>query len=80
MLPETMLEIGTFPVKQLKLGKATRYGGGSLESAGEIGSVHPWIFTLPGVSTPVVKSQRLGGEIAEELVEGGVDGCLLVAT
>lgn len=52
----------------------------SLESAGEVGSVHPWIFTLPGVGTPVVKSQHLGEEIAEELVEGGVDGCLLVAT
>ena len=52
----------------------------TLERGGEIGGVHPWIFTLPGVGTPVVKAQRLGSEIAEELVEGGVDGCLLVAT
>jgi glycine reductase len=52
----------------------------TLEAAGEVGGVHPWIFTLPGVGTPVVKSQRLGGEIADELMEGKVDGALLVAT
>ncbi len=31
MRPDTSLEIGTFPVKQLKLGGATRYDAGTLE-------------------------------------------------
>jgi glycine reductase len=50
------------------------------EAEGVVGRVFPRIFTLPGVSTPVAKSQRLGREIASELTEAGVDGAILVAT
>jgi glycine reductase len=51
-----------------------------LEAAGEIGSVYPGIFTLPGVSTPVPQAEALGRGIAQELRDGGVLACLLVAT
>jgi len=51
-----------------------------LEDAGSIGGVYEWIYALPGVSTPVAISKRLGKSIAEDLQAGGVDGCLLVAT
>jgi glycine reductase len=52
----------------------------NLENEGVIGSVFEWIYALPGVSTPVATSKRLGTSIAEDLKAGGVDGCLLVAT
>jgi len=52
----------------------------TLESQGVIGRVAPLIVTLPGVSTPVAKSKRLGAEMAQELKDAGVDGCILVAT
>lgn len=51
-----------------------------LEKRGTIGAVHEWIYALPGVSTPVATSQRLGREIAADLKAGGVEGVLLVAT
>jgi glycine reductase complex component B subunit gamma len=51
-----------------------------LEHKGEIGGVYPWIYALPGVSTPVAQAKRMGAEIARELVESRVGGCLLVAT
>lgn len=51
-----------------------------LEKAGVIGSVHPYAYTLPGVSTPVAASQRLGLGIAEQLREAKVGACLLVST
>lgn len=51
-----------------------------LESQGVVGRLHPWIYTMPGVGTPVVKAKRFGAEIAEQLAEAGVDGCILVAT
>jgi glycine reductase len=50
------------------------------EAQGTLGTVHPVIFTLPGVGTPVEKSQRFGEQIAAELKEAGVDACILVAT
>lgn len=52
----------------------------SFERKGDIGTVHPWIFTLPGVGTPVPKARRLGSEIAEELVNEGVQACVMVST
>jgi glycine reductase len=58
------------PLKQLR----------SLESQGVVGNISPAIFTMPGVSTPVAKSKRLGTEIAQQLKESKVDGCILVAT
>jgi glycine reductase len=51
-----------------------------LEDEGTIGGVYQWIYALPGVSTPVAISKRLGKSIAEDLQAGGVNGCLLVAT
>ena len=51
-----------------------------LEADGIVGRVAPEIITLPGVSTPVAKSKRLGAQMAQELKEAGVDACILVAT
>lgn len=47
---------------------------------GVIGGVYPYIYTLPGVSTPVAQSQELGRGVARELKEGKVDFALLVST
>jgi glycine reductase len=51
-----------------------------LERRGEIGGIYPYIYALPGVSTPVAQARRMGAEVARELAEAGVSGCLLVAT
>lgn len=51
-----------------------------LEDNGVVGGVFEWIYALPGVSTPVAVSKRLGASIAGDLKAGEVDGCLLVAT
>jgi glycine reductase complex component B subunit gamma len=51
-----------------------------LERRGEIGRVHPYIYALPGVATPVAQCRKLGEGIARELRAEGVDVCLLVAT
>jgi glycine reductase len=51
-----------------------------LEVEGTVGDVYPWIYALPGVSTPVAQARRLGEGVARELKEDGVQGCILVAT
>ena len=51
-----------------------------LEADGQIGGVFESIYALPGVATPVAMSRDLGRSIAEDLANGGVDACLLVAT
>lgn len=51
-----------------------------LEHRGEIAGIYPYIYALPGVSTPVAQARRMGADIARELQEGRVGGCLLVAT
>jgi glycine reductase len=51
-----------------------------LERQREIGSIYPYIYALPGVSTPVAQARRMGADIARELKEARVAGCLLVAT
>lgn len=51
-----------------------------LEQAGVIGSVHPYAYTLPGVSTSVAQSEMLGRGIAAQLREAKVGACLLVST
>ena len=51
-----------------------------LERQGRIGKVHEWMYALPGVSTPVATSARLGKGIGDDLQAGGVEGVLLVAT
>jgi len=51
-----------------------------LEAAGLIGGISPKAYTLPGVSTPVAQSQRLGLGIAEALRKANAGGCILVST
>jgi glycine reductase len=51
-----------------------------LERKSEIGGIYPHIYALPGVSTPVAQARRMGADIAHELREARVTGCLLVAT
>lgn len=51
-----------------------------LQKEGVIKSVHPNIFSLPGVTTTVSNSREMGEDMARELNEAGVDGCLLVST
>jgi glycine reductase complex component B subunit gamma len=51
-----------------------------LERNGEIGGIYPFMYALPGVSTPVAQARRMGREVARELAEARVSGCLLVAT
>jgi glycine reductase len=51
-----------------------------LEGEGKIGRVHPTIYGLPGVGTPVAAARRLGEQIAQELRQADVGGALLVAT
>lgn len=50
------------------------------EAEGRIGSVHPWIYALPGIGTPVARAKQFGLTIASELKDAKVDGALLVAT
>ena len=45
-----------------------------------IKGVHPLIYAMPGVMTPVARSISFGCSIAGELLEAKVDGCILVAT
>lgn len=51
-----------------------------LEEQGQVGAIHPTIYSLAGTSTPVAECRRMGQEIAEDLARAEVDGCLLVAT
>ena len=51
-----------------------------LQKEGIIKGVHPLIYALPGVMTPVARSISLGRSIAAELLEAKVGGCILVAT
>ena len=52
----------------------------TFENAGEVGGVHPIIYTMPGVGTPVGSAKHFGVEIAKDLSDAGVDGAILVAT
>jgi glycine reductase complex component B subunit gamma len=51
-----------------------------LERKGEIGGIYHFTYALPGVSTPVAQARRMGADVARELREARVTGCLLVAT
>jgi betaine reductase len=51
-----------------------------LQDAGVIDQVFEWIYALPGVSTPVAISQKMGQSIAKDLQDANVTGCLLVST
>ena len=51
-----------------------------LEADGTVGPIFSQLIAMPGVSTPVAKSKRLGVQMAGELKAAGVDACILVAT
>lgn len=51
-----------------------------LEKDGVIGGVTPFAYMLPGVSTPVATSRRLGIGIAEDLRRANAGGCVMVST
>jgi len=51
-----------------------------LETAGEIGRLHPWLLSTTGVGTTIAAGKEIGQEMAAELKSEGVDACLLVAT
>ncbi len=51
-----------------------------LERKGVFRSVYSRIYALPGVSTSVGNSRRMGEEIAHQLRDARVGGCLLVST
>ncbi len=42
--------------------------------------LYPYYFATSGTGTAVTDARRMGAEIAEELMEAGVKGALLVAT
>ncbi len=51
-----------------------------LENEGVIGSVYPYLTTTTGNSTSVADATRMGKEIAEKLIEDGVNGVILTST
>lgn len=51
-----------------------------LEEGGEIGSLHDEYFVTTGNSTSVADATRMGKEIAEELLEEGIDGAIMTST
>jgi len=50
------------------------------EREGKIGKVHDYFYTTVGTGTTQGEAQRMGQEIAEELVAAGVDAVILTAT
>ncbi len=52
----------------------------NLEKKGEIGEVEPYLYSTTGNSTSVADATRMGQEMAEKLIEAGVDGVLLTST
>ena len=50
------------------------------EAEGRVGSTYRFIHALPGVGTPVAKARRFGEEIARDLLEAKVGGCVMVST
>ena len=51
-----------------------------MEKEGVIGRILPIYYGTSGRGTSVGVSERLGAEMAQEMVDAGVDGCLFVAT
>ncbi len=51
-----------------------------LEREGVFGSLFPTYYVVPGNQVQVRDAHRMAGEMAKEMVEGGVEGVLLVAT
>lgn len=51
-----------------------------LKEENMIGDVYPYLISTTGNSTSVADATRMGKEIAEKLVEDGVDGVILTST
>lgn len=51
-----------------------------LEREGRIGKIWPWFLSTAGVGTNIKTSEELGGQIAGELRQAGVDGAILTST
>ncbi len=51
-----------------------------LEKAGELGAVHPYLYTTTGNLTSLKDSIRMGQEIAQALKSENVDGAIMVST
>ena len=51
-----------------------------LEKGGEMGSLYKYYFVTTGNSTSVADATRMGKEIAQELLDEGVDGVIMTST
>lgn len=51
-----------------------------LEKDNEIGSLYEYYFVTTGNSTSVADATRMGKEIAQELMEAGIDGVIMTST
>lgn len=51
-----------------------------LEKEGGIGSLYEYYFVTTGNSTSVADATRMGKEIAQELLEAGIDGAIMTST
>ncbi|MBU5311483.1 glycine/betaine/sarcosine/D-proline family reductase selenoprotein B [Tissierella carlieri] len=51
-----------------------------LEKDGEIGNLHEHYFVTTGNSTSVADATKMGKEIAQELLDAGVDGVIMTST
>lgn len=52
----------------------------TLEAEGFIGSVYPYLLTTTGNSTSVADATKFGQEMAQDLLENGVNGAILTST
>ena len=51
-----------------------------LEKEGVIGSVYPYLLTTTGNSTSVADATKFGQEMAQDLLDAGVNGVILTST
>lgn len=51
-----------------------------MEESGVIGSLYPYFYATTGTGTSQAAAERMGKEIAEDLIEEDVDGVLFVST
>jgi glycine reductase len=51
-----------------------------LHADGVVGEVHPWYYVTTGTGTTVTHAERMGEEIARELINEGVHAVLVTST
>ncbi len=51
-----------------------------MDKEGKIGSIYPYLMTTTGNSTSVADAERMGREMAEELLTAGVSGAIMTST